>query len=62
MIISYILIPGASPGHPLVLFLETCIFAQARYAAGTKEILRRTFEGIRLNPTDVIVQVSTNCS
>jgi hypothetical protein len=29
---------------------------QARYTAGTKEILRRTFEGIPLNPTDVIVQ------
>ena len=31
---------------------------QMRYAAGTKEVLRRFFEGEELNPTDVIVSVS----
>ncbi len=30
---------------------------QARYTAGTKEILRRFFDNIPLNPTDVIVAV-----
>lgn len=30
---------------------------QARYAAGVKEILRRSFAGEDLEPTDVIVQV-----
>lgn len=34
---------------------------QARYTAGTKEILRRFFENIPLNPTDVIVAVGTLC-
>lgn len=34
----------------------TTLDAQARYAAGTKEILRRTFAGEPLNPADVIVQ------
>lgn len=36
----------------------TTLDAQARYAAGTKEILRRTFDNEPLNETDVIVQVS----
>lgn len=31
---------------------------QQRYAAGTKEVLRRYFGGEELNPTDVIVSVS----
>ena len=35
----------------------TTLDAQARYAAGTKEILRRTFDNESLNETDVIVQV-----
>lgn len=35
----------------------TTLDAQARYSAGVKEILRRTFDGEELNPTDVIVQV-----
>lgn len=35
----------------------TTLDAQARYAAGVKEILRRTFDGEELNPTDVIVKV-----
>lgn len=35
----------------------TTLDAQARYAAGIKEILRRLFEGEKLNPTDVIVEV-----
>ena len=35
----------------------TTLDAQARYAAGTKEILRRTFDNEPLNETDVIVQV-----
>jgi formate dehydrogenase len=34
----------------------TTLDAQARYSAGVKEILRRTFDGEELNPTDVIVQ------
>jgi len=34
----------------------TTLDAQARYAAGVKEILRRTFNDESLNPTDVIVQ------
>lgn len=44
-------------------FEAACAYAalQARYAAGTKEILRRTFENIPLNPTDVIVQVRAAC-
>ncbi len=36
----------------------TTLDAQARYAAGTKEILRRTFDNEPLNETDVIVQVA----
>ena len=35
----------------------TTLDAQARYSAGTKEILRRTFDNEPLNETDVIVQV-----
>ena len=35
----------------------TTLDAQARYAAGVKEVLRRTFDNEPLNPTDVIVQV-----
>lgn len=35
----------------------TTLDAQARYAAGIKEILRRVFDGEQLNPTDVIVEV-----
>lgn len=40
-----------------VHYSGTTLDAQARYAAGTKEILRRTFENEPLNETDVIVQV-----
>lgn len=36
----------------------TTLDAQIRYAAGTKEILRRWFDGEALNETDVIVQVT----
>ena len=39
----------------------TTLDAQARYAAGTKEILRRTFDNEPLNETDVIVQ-ARSCS
>lgn len=35
----------------------TTLDAQARYAAGVREVLRRTFDNEELNPTDVIVQV-----
>jgi hypothetical protein len=35
----------------------TTLDAQARYAAGTKEIIRRSLAGEALIPTDVIVQV-----
>ena len=35
----------------------TTLDAQQRYAAGVKEVLRRTFEGEELNETDVIVKV-----
>lgn len=38
----------------------TTLDAQARYAAGVKEILRRTFDGEELNPTDVIVKVCSS--
>ncbi len=45
---------GAAPWE----FTSPCIpCLQARYAAGVKEILRRSFAGEELNPTDVIVAV-----
>ena len=33
-----------------------CLGLQARYTAGTKDILTRFFEGRKLNPTDVIIE------
>ncbi len=45
--------PHPQPFDHLILY-----WLQKRYAAGTKEILRRYFEGEELNPTDVIVSVS----
>lgn len=46
----------------LLVAAEFCLTlgmaVQLRYAAGTKEVLRRYFEGEELNPTDVIVSVS----
>lgn len=37
--------------------MHSCLLAvQARYTAGTKDILTRFFEGRKLNPTDVIIE------
>ncbi|CAK0786476.1 hypothetical protein CVIRNUC_009689 [Coccomyxa viridis] len=45
------------PNHAMTPhYSGTTLDAQARYAAGTKEILRRTFDNEPLNETDVIVQ------
>lgn len=39
----------------------TTLDAQQRYAAGVKEILRRTFDAEPLNETDIIVQARNTC-
>ena len=45
------------PNHAMTPHISgTTLDAQARYAAGTKEILRRSFAGEALNRSDVIVQ------
>ncbi|KAK9804285.1 hypothetical protein WJX72_004788 [[Myrmecia] bisecta] len=45
------------PNHAMTPhYSGTTLDAQARYAAGTKEVLRRTFDKEPLNPTDVIVE------
>ena len=36
--------------------VSICVMVQARYTAGTKDILTRFFEGRKLNPTDVIIE------
>jgi formate dehydrogenase len=49
------------PNHAMTPhYSGTTLDAELRYAAGTKEILRRFFDGEPLNPTDVIVQVRTS--
>ena len=47
LLLTLLLLTGMSP---------SCIGLQARYTAGTKDILTRFFEGRKLNPTDVILE------
>ena len=56
--LKYQKVLSAAGGPHRPHYSGTTLDAQARYAAGTKEILRRTFDNEPLNETDVIVQVS----